>query len=376
MLQYVYMERYLTPQVIADLKRKMVFIAGPRQCGKTTLALAIESAKDRYLNWDSAEDRENILKHRLPPEPGILIFDEIHKYMRWRNYLKGLYDKEKSRYNILVTGSARLDVYRRGGDSLQGRYHFLRLHALSLRELASVSQQDYLQLLELGPFPEPFFSGSQNEARRWSREYRSRLVREDIAGLERISDLGTLEQMVLQLPKLVGSPLSLNGLREDLSIAFATAKRWIEVLENLYVIFRIYPFGNTKIRAVKKEPKHYHFDWSLVESSGARFENLIACHLLKWCHWVEDTEGYDYELRYFKDNEKREVDFVVVKDGKPILFVECKSSDTNVSTSLKYLKRKFPEVRAVQVMSESPDHFINKDGIEVISAIKFLNELV
>ena len=202
-------DRYLRPQVERDLQRKMAFVAGPRQVGKTTLALSLPDAAGGYLNWDVAEDRERILRRELPVNP-IWVFDEIHKYRSWRNYLKGLFDVRQPEQQILVTGSARLDLYRFSGDSLQGRYHMLRLHPLSVAELAIERPDDFQQLLSLGGFPEPFFEGSEVEARRWSREYRNLLIREELASLERVQDIGNLELLVLRLPDLVGSPLSIG----------------------------------------------------------------------------------------------------------------------------------------------------------------------
>ncbi len=369
--------RYLLEQVLEDLDRKMVFIGGPRQVGKTTLAknimqtLGISAA---YLNWDRDTDRHKILENKIP-NVDLLVLDEIHKYRRWRGLVKGLFDHLHPKTKILVTGSAQLDYYRFGGDSLQGRYHYLRLHQLSVKELKISNQSEFDRLLELGGFPEPYFLNSEKQAKRWSREYRRRLVREDLTSLEATKDLDRVELMMMRLPELVGSPLSLNSLREDLEISFITAKKWFAILERLYHVFRVLPFGTPKIKAVKKESKHYHFDWSLVEEPGARLENMIACHLLKWCHWIEDTEGQDMELRYFRDIELREVDFVVVKNRKPILFIEVKTQDNNPTKSLKYIHNKFPGVRAIQICQNLKEPFRTADGIEVISALSFLREL-
>lgn len=370
------MERYLSVAIGTDLKRKMVFLTGPRQCGKTTLAQKLLGKRKAYYNWDDDADRERILKGEFPSTPGILVLDEIHKYSRWRNLVKGLYDKRKSDYQILVTGSAKLDYYRRGGDSLQGRYHLLRLHPLSVAELKIKTLAEFDKLLRNGGFPEPYFADSEDFSRRWSREYRTRLVREDLLSLERVSDVALVERLMMRLPELVGSPLSINALREDLSVSHSTAERWVTILERLYSVFRIYPFGAPSIRAVKKEAKHYHYDWNLVADPGARFENLVACHLLKYCHWIEDTQGFDMELRYFRDNEKREVDFVVLKNKKPIYFIECKLGQKDIEGSLKYLKRKFPSVEALQLLGQKDLDFTNTDGIRVCHAIEFLKNLV
>lgn len=373
--------RYLEKSIRDDLDRKMVFLAGPRQCGKTTLAkklLQIEAPDDptRYLNWDALEDRELLMEERFPTGPGLLVLDEIHKYSRWRQIVKGLFDKRGQELKILVTGSAKLDHYRHGGDSLQGRYHFHRLHPLSYVEIGASSPTDLTDLLTLGGFPEPFLSGSERQARRWSKEYRSRLVTEDLQDLEQVKDIALVQQLVLRLPQLVSAPLSINSLREDLQVAHQTVARWLNILENLYMIFRIYPYGAPSIKAVKKEAKHYHLDWTVVADSGARLENLVACHLLKWCHYLEDSEGRGMELRYYRDTTGREVDFVILEDGKPVKFIECKSSPGRRHRGLSYLKGKYPEVEAVQIDTRTTTDTVSRGGIRIVNVGRFLGELV
>lgn len=369
------MKRYLEKQIVQDLARKMVFLGGPRQVGKTTLARAIIGDTGGYLNWDVPEHRERILRREFPAVP-VLVFDEIHKYRSWRNYLKGIYDKGGNTPRILVTGSARLDLYRFGGDSLQGRYHYLRLHPLSLAEIGGSSSKDMIELLEIGGFPEPFLSKSRIEARRWSREYRTRLIREDIASLEMIHDIGNLELMVLRLPELVGCPLSLNALREDLQISHKTLSHWMDILERTYAVFRLSPFGAPRIRAVKKSQKHYHFDWSLVPEMPQRFENMVASHLLKWVHFQQDTRGRDLELRYFRDIEGREVDFVVTEAGTPITLVEVKWADDAVGKPLAYMKHKYPSAAAWQIHAVGKKDYQTPDGIRVAPARLFLQGLI
>jgi predicted AAA+ superfamily ATPase len=367
--------RYLASQVRRDLERKMVFVAGPRQVGKTTLARSLPGALPGYLSWDVAEHRDRILRKELPASR-LWVFDEIHKYRSWRGFLKGLYDGRRRGQRILVTGSARLDFYRFGGDSLQGRYHLLRLHPFSVAELRMRTSSGLQDLLTLGGFPEPFLGGSEVEARRWSREYRSRLVREDLAGLERIQDLGNLELLALRLPALVGSPLSINALREDLRLSHKTVAGWLNALERLYAIFRLPPFGAPRIRAVKKEQKHYHLDWSIVPSEAARFENLVSSHLLKWVHFEQDARGRDLELRYFRDTDGREVDFVVVEGRQPLLLVECKWGDAEADRSLRYLKVRFPEAEAWQVSAVGRKDYVTPEGIRVAPALGLLRALV
>lgn len=368
-------ERYLAGQIRRDLSRKMVFVAGPRQVGKTTLALSLPGARAGYLNWDAPEHRERLLRGQLPASK-LWVFDELHKYRRWRNYLKGLYDTRRPDQQILVTGSGRLEMYRFGGESLQGRYHLLRLHPFSVAELRLRTRGDFRTLLTLGGFPEPYAGGSAVEARRWSREYRNRLVRDEVASLERVQDLGHLELLMLRLPDLVGSPLSINAVREDLQVSHKAIASWISVLERLYAIFRVPPLGAPRIRAVKKSQKHYHFDWSLVADNGARFENLVACHLLKWVHYQQDTLGRDVELRYFRDTDGREVDFVLVEGKSPTLLVECKWADGEVDRSLRYLKSKFPKAEAWQLSAIGTRDYMTPEGIRVAPALGMLGSLV
>lgn len=367
--------RYLQSQVEEDLTEKMVFLGGPRQVGKTTLALQVLKKGNGYLNWDVAPDREKILKRELPVAP-LLVFDEIHKYRSWRNYLKGLYDQSREKRKILVTGSARLDFYRFGGDSLQGRYHYLRLHPLSTAELRLKNTNELSTLLELGGFPEPFFRQNRTKARRWSLEYRERLIREDISSLEGVHDLGNMELLMLRLPQLVGSPLSVNALREDLQLNHKTVTRWLVIFERLYAIFRLSPFGSPKLRAVKKEQKHYHFDWTLVPDESFRFENMVASHLLKYVHFLRDTEGRETSLSYFREVTGREVDFVVAGGGKPLTFVECKWADAPINSALYYLKERFPKADCWQISMMGKKDFLSPEGIRVCPALEFLKDLV
>jgi uncharacterized protein len=287
-----------------------------------------------------------------------------------------VYDGRPSGQRILVTGSGRLDLYRFGGDSLQGRYHLLRLHPFSAAELRMDSGEELEDLMTLGGFPEPFLSASEVEARRWSRELRTLLVREEVTSLERVQDLGQLELLMLRLPDLVGSPLSLNALREDLQVSHKTVTAWMQVLERLFAVFRLAPFGAPHIRAVKKEQKHYHFDWTPVRDRAARFENLVACHLLKWVHFEQDARGRDLDLRYFRDVDRREVDFVVTEQGQPIRLVECKLADREIDPGLRYLSKRFPAAEAWQLSLEGVKDYVGDSGIRVAPALVLLRDLV
>ena len=367
------MKRYLKKPILQDLKEKMVFIGGPRQVGKTTLSLSIAPQKHGYFNWDILKDRQFILRQYFPSED-FIIFDEIHKFKDWRSYIKGLYDKHKKTKTILVTGSARLDYYRHSGDSLQGRYHYYRLHPFTVKELNIKTETDMKTLLTLGGFPEPFLSNSNRKALRWRREYNSRVINEDIAELELSQNLSQMELLLLRLPELVGSPLSVNSLTRDVSLSHKTVAKYLDIFERMYLIYSVPPFGFRTIRAVKKEKKHYHYNWAEVPSAGPRFENLIAGHLLKWVHFQQDYEGNNVELCYFRDTDKREVDFIITKNKKPILAVECKLKFKNIHPSLKYFKNKFPKTECVQVHLESSREYISKEGIKCLSWKTFLNQ--
>ena len=339
------MERYLAAAVSVDLAEKMVFLGGPRQVGKTTLAVSLlDGGSERhpaYLNWDDPATRKALLKGFLPGGEDLIILDEIHKYKGWRNLVKGFYDLNRSTKRFLITGSARLDHYRRGGDSLQGRYHYHRLHPLSLHEISRhPTRSDLERLLRFGGFPEPFFKADTRHWKRWQRERQSQVIRDDLISLEQVKEVSQLDLLADVLPDRVGSPLSINNLRQDLSVAFETADRWVTILENLYFCFRIPPYGPPKLRAARKERKLYMWDWSVCEDEAARFENLVASNLLKHCHREEDEQGDRMELRFVRDAQGRELDFVVLRDREPLFAVECKTGEGALSRNISYFAQR------------------------------------
>lgn len=347
--------RYLKDNVEADLADHMVFVGGPRQVGKTTFALGLLGKKQNesspaYLNWDVLADRDNIIAGRLPAGQSRIILDEVHKYAQWRNLMKGLFDKNKSSVSFIVTGSARLDYYRKGGDSLQGRYHYYRLHPFSTMECNDRPDKALVEhLLRFGGFPEPFLKAGDRFHRRWLREHSDRVLHEDLRDLERVREVSMLELLLHHLPACVGSPISVNSLSKLLQVAHETIEHWISIFDRLYVSYRIPPFGAKRIRAVRKEKKLYFWDWTRVENHGARFENMVAGHLLKYCHFVEDTQGHAMELRYIRDTDKREVDFVVLRDGHAEFAVECKSGEHNASPACQYFRQRTDIPRFYQV---------------------------
>jgi predicted AAA+ superfamily ATPase len=350
--------RYLYDGVTKDLARKMVFIGGPRQVGKTTLAQAVlNDARfegGRYFNWDYDDDRRAVLGKRWAAENRLLVFDELHKYPKWKSWLKGVYDVSKAEHRFLVTGSARLDVYRRGGDSLLGRYHYWRLHPFTLDEYdgAKLTSLEALsRLLTVGGFPEPFLAGDATEARRWRRERFDRLLREDIRDLEPISNLQMLSLFVDALRQRVGGLVILSNIAGELQISPKTAKSWLEAVERMYLAFAVRPFTTSLPRAIQKPPKVYFYDnGDVIGEEGAIFENLVAASLLKRIHFREDRDGYRYELRYIRDKEGREVDFAIVKEGRIEELVEVKLSDEKPSAALKYYAERLKPKRATQLV--------------------------
>ncbi|MBI4412180.1 MAG: ATP-binding protein [Deltaproteobacteria bacterium] len=383
--------RSLQPIVERDLEKRFVLLAGPRQVGKTHLALEMLKAKPgRYYNWDLAEDRQKILEKGFLHD-GLAVMDELHKYERWKSFLKGTYDKYHEKLKILVTGSARLDVYRRGGDSLFGRHYLLHLHPLTVGEILTPNEiprpanlpekmeekqgstEAFSTLLKFGGFPHPFYQGSVEEHGRWSIQRRELLVRQDIRDLTHIHLLNLIEHFLLLLPRHVGSVLSVNSLKEDLQVAYNTVRQWLGAFERLYISFALQPYHVKVNRSLQKASKVYLWDWSQVEDEGDRLENMIASHLLKAVHLWRDLGFGDFELFYLRDRDRREVDFCVTKDRKPWLLAEVKLAELNLHESLHVFAEKFG-VPAFQIVGkEGVD--IQRGAIRIISASRFLSTL-
>lgn len=349
--------RYLTSHIYNDLTKKMVFVGGPRQVGKTTMARAILDVfpeGGRYFNWDYDEDRRDIISKKWHENDTLLVFDELHKFPRWKSWLKGIYDVSRQHHSFLVTGSARLDVYRRGGDSLMGRYHYWRLHPFTLDECPKgISPPEaFRRLMTVGGFPEPFLDGDEREARRWRRERFERVLREDIRDLEPIRNIQLLGLFLDALRHRVGGLVTLSNIAGEIQISPKTAKAWLELLERMYLVFSVRPYTRALPRAVLKPPKVYFFDNAdVIGDEEARFENLVATHLLKRIHYLEDCEGYRWELRYLRDKEGREVDFVILKDGEIQELIEVKYADENISRSLRYYVNRLQPKKAVQIVA-------------------------
>ncbi len=369
--------RYLSPFIIKDLQRKMVFIGGPRQSGKTTIAkelLKQTFSSGRYFNWDDDEDKLLIQKRKWLNEEELLIFDEIHKFPRWKNWVKGIFDKQRELHKILVTGSARLDLYRRGGDSLLGRYHYWRLHPFTLCELPKQMdpQIAFQRLLQIGGFPEPFLAEEVSFHRRWRRERMERVIRDDIRDLEVIKDISALSLLLEMLRSRVGSLIVVSHLAQDLQVAPNTVMRWIELLERMYVVFTVKPYTGKMSRTLSKPFKVYFFDnGDVIEDIGQKFENLVACHLLKRVQFLEDRDGYTYELKFIRDKEKHEVDFLIFRDRTLYALIEAKWNDDKISSSLKYFSQRLQPQKTIQLVGMLTSPY-SHEQIDVLDAVQAL----
>lgn len=334
------------------LEKKIVLISGPRQVGKTFLTKTFLSNNYIYLNFDDEDDRKTIQEKAWPRDVNLIIFDELHKKDQWKTWLKSIYDKEGVVPNIVVTGSARIDVFKKGGDSLAGRHFHLRLLPFSLKEFTDFPDKDVVKrMMKYGSFPEPLLSSSEVESKLWRKGHLERIIKEDLLDLERVNELKKIELLVQLLSERVGSSVSYASLARDLEVSSHTIKHWLQILEDLYVIFKVTPFSKNISKSILKAPKFYFYDVGRVRGDeGAKIENIIAIHLLKRNHFLEDTLGDKLELYYIKDKEKREVDFAIFRDYKLEKLIEVKLSDSSLSRSLKYFSERLSPDESVQLV--------------------------
>lgn len=391
----------------------MAFVSGPRQAGKTTFAklLLKGRASGAYYNWDETEFRRNwardpkaiiTLAGKEKGKVPLVVFDEIHKAKLWKRTLKGLFDTLESPVDFLVTGSARLNVYKKGSDSLLGRYFHFRMHPFTLPELVRAGnppspdsfiqtvrdrsqerrkewQEGYASLWKFGGFPEPLFSQDEKRARLWRRGRTEKVIREDLRDLSRIPELSRIEMLASLLPEKVGALFSIASLREHLDVGHETVKRWVTYLQELYYLYEIKPFHGAVARSLKKEGKAYLWDFGEVQEKSARYENLVANHLLKACHFWTDTGEGDFTLHFLRNKEKQEIDFLVAKDGKPWMAVETKLGQDDISPNWRRFLPHLGDILAVQLVSE-PGHWkrakVGEKEVLVASAPEFLAYLV
>jgi predicted AAA+ superfamily ATPase len=365
-------------------EKAMVFLAGPRQAGKTTFAKACAASFSNsvYFNWDIASHKALLVRNptfftemeRKDDSAPMVILDEIHKYGRWKNYLKGVYDEFHESHRFLVSGSGRLDLFQRGGDSLAGRYLLMHLWPLTVAELGG-RQEDlssfvddplampdagsgdvediWLRLQRVSGFPEPYLTNKAASWRRWSDTYGRQVLREDIRDLVVLNNMQGVETLFALLPFRVGSPLSVNALAEDLKVSFNTVKSWLDVMERFFLMFRIPPWTASISRAIRKERKLYLFNVPLIEDPGARFENAVAMELFRAVtQWNESGRG-PFALHYVRNKDKEEVDFLLAYKNRPFLLIECKMSDDRPSSALCRFQARL-DVPAVQLVNEGP----------------------
>lgn len=374
------MERYLTNYILDDLKKKIVLLTGPRQSGKTTLSKMLSSNFD-YLNFDNPEHRLGLIERSWDRSRDLIIFDELHKLKNWKSWLKGIYDTEGVPPRIIVTGSAKLDTYRKVGDSLAGRFFQFRLHPFDLKEIKKINSPDNLQavldrLLDTGGFPEPYLKGSTRFYNRWKRSHLDIILKQDLVDLENVQQITSIETLIQLLRKRVGSPVSYNSLARNLQCSDKTVKRWLTILENMYIIFRIGPFHRNIARSILKAPKYYFYDTGqVIGDSGIKLENLTACALLKEIHYIEDCYGEEAQIYYLKTKNSREIDFFVTRNEAPFLMIEVKWADSAPSRNFSIFDKYFPGVKKVQIVKKLDREKTYPDGTEIRSAHNWLADL-
>ena len=370
--------RYLRSYLVADLAKKLVLLSGPRQVGKSTLAQALCEPQGVYLNWDIRSDRRIINQMLWPKDVPLVVLDELHKMRRWKNFLKGVIDEYHNRPSLLVTGSAQLDALRRQGDALTGRTFRYRLHPIDLEESANflpqVSAPARLQrLLQTGGFPEAFLHPT--DADRLRNDRLDFVLREDVLDVQRVNSLRGVEQLIELLRERVGGQISYSSLAQDLHVAPQTAKAWVELLERLFIIFLVPPYSRGLARSLRKEPKVYFYDCAAAyDEGGPRLENLVACSLLKYCHLRQDAQGKQARLFYFRDREKREVDFVVTEGRRVQWCIEVKTTEATVHPALRYLCQRLQPERGIQLVANLSQP-LEQDGIALLPAAAWLERL-
>jgi len=379
--------RNIEKQIEKDLQHKFVFLSGPRQVGKTTLAKRVlQKKRGVYLLYDDDDDRRTIIKKEYVTKKWVCL-DEFHKFQRWKNHIKGVYDKYHEDLHLILTGSARLDIFQKSGDSLFGRYYLFHLHPLTCGELKSKKELpgiDHLfeyhdpistidDLSQYSGFPEPLLKQSAKEHLRWSNARNHLLIREDLRELTQVKLITLVEQLMLLLPVRIGSLFSYRSLSEDLKVGTATIQNWMEIFKKLFIVYSISPYTKKINRSLQKQPKYYLYDWSQIPDEGHQFENLVASHLWKACQLWTDLGEANMELHFIRDRMGREVDFIILKDRKPWFLVETKLAETSIDKNLKYFCNRL-NVPGLQVIKRK--NFIKEQGaMTVISADRWLANL-
>lgn len=376
------MRRLLLPKIKKDLHRKIILLTGPRQCGKTTLA-KMTDAHYEYFNYDDVDQRLAIHKKKWDRTKSVLILGEIHKMPQWKRWLKGVYDTEGLHPPIVVTGSAKLDTYRKVGDSLAGRYFQFHVHPFDLKEILKEepkrnAEKTLDRLLEVGGFPEPFLVEEAGYYQRWQKSHLDIILKQDLIDLESVQNIVQIQTLIQLLKKRVGSPLSYSSLAEDLQCSDKTVKRWLTLLENMYVIFKVVPYHKNIARALLKQPKYYFYDTGQVDGDeGVRLENLTACALLKEIQYQSDALGCDWQLFYLRNKMKQEVDFLITDGEKKHIMIEVKLGDENPSGAFFTFTRQFKgTVTQIQIVKNLHKEYSYPKGVLVKKASSWLAKMI
>ena len=380
------MERNLYRKIWDEFSsyRQMIFITGPRQSGKTTFTeiIARDYTNSLYFDWDIIEDKNKLIQnpsfyehvYRKDNSRPLIIFDEIHKYKDWKNYLKSVYDKDSKNFKFIVSGSGRLDIYQKGGDSLAGRYFLFHLFPLTLAELSGINQDmgqflknpieiyeenpDVIELWEnlarFSGFPDPYIQGKEEFYRTWSITYHKQLLREDIRDITTLKNINTVELLFSLLPSKIGSPLSMGNIARDINVSFDSVKNWLAIFEQFYLIFRLSPWSKKISRAITKEKKIYLYNFAGIESEALKFENMVALELWRAVSNWNDLGLGEFSLHYIRNREKEEVDFLLANKNNPFLLIETKLSEHEPSKVLK----KFQSILSIPAVQ-----LVNKQGI-------------
>ncbi len=373
------MERYLKSFIQEDLNKKIILITGPRQSGKTTLSRMLKDEYD-YFNYDNADDRVSLYEKSWDRSKPLVIFDELHKLKNWKSWLKGIYDTEGIPPSIVVTGSAKLDTYKKVGDSLAGRFFQFRMHPLDLKEIKSFLNPEDIEseldrLMMFGGFPEPLLNGTERFYNRWKKSHLDIILKQDLLDLENVQQITQIETLIQLLRHRAGSPVSYSSLAQDLQCSDKTIKRWLTILENMYVIFCVPPFHKNIARAIQKAPKYYFYDTGqVIGDPGIKLENTVACALQKEIHFREDCFGEERKLFYIKDKEGKEIDFCIASDNIPSLFLEVKWNDDNLSPNFQKFIKMFPGIKMVQISKLLKREKTYENGAELRHAPSWLSE--
>jgi uncharacterized protein len=371
--------RYLSARIQQDLLKKMVLLAGPRQSGKTTLAKSLLGVRGEYLNWDISKDRKIIREIAWPKDASLVVLDELHKAPQWKNLLKGVVDEFGNKPPLLVTGSARLDAFRRAGDALTGRYYFYRLHPIDVAEsksfLPNMSLDKRVQrLLNAGGFPESFLN--PEEAARLRNDRMELVTRDDLRDLTRITSWRGPADLVELLRESVGKPVNYDNLANSLGVSPPTAKSWVELLEKLYIIFLVPPYSSSLTRSIRKNRRVFFYDCAAAydETGGAQLENLVASSLLKFIQYRQDSLGERWDLYYLRDREGHEVDFLVTLNRRVHWLIEVKKSDDAIGVGFRYYVQKLKAKEPLQLVLNL-DRPLERSGVKVLPLAPWLAAL-